>query len=177
MLQNTITRSIVHNIVTPPIPYASGFSIRLNQSRGFNFLPRKTFVISQTVNMILATNRICPISTPTLNASSAAGISVGGKPISPNADANPNPCNKPKLAETKTGYRHVNVSLRSLAISLAKNTIDKAMTASTGGIGNLTKLSVASVNVKECATVKPVIVIKIRRPLPAINIRHATNNK
>jgi hypothetical protein len=92
-----------------------GFSIDCNQTNG-RLLPSVPVAeiletpISEanletihTQNSIEHTNNICPISTPRLKASNAAGISVCGKPISPSAEANPNPCNKPNEAETVMG--------------------------------------------------------------------------
>ena len=52
-----------------------------------------------------------------------------------------------------------------------------AMTASMGGTGSTTTSSAASASVIECAIVKPVIVTRIRRQVPAIQIRHSTKSK
>ena len=56
------------------------------------------------------------------------------------------------------GYLRLKLASRFFAISQARNTILKAITASTGGTG-ITNTSVAArISVTECAIVKPVIV-------------------
>ncbi len=85
-------------------------------------------------------NKICPSSTPILKKSRAEGIVVCGRPISVRAPANPKPCNNPNENATTHGYVIVNdfSPLLYFSISIAKNTILKAIMASTGAPGSPT---------------------------------------
>jgi len=97
------------------------------------------------------------------------GILLSGKPMLLKAPAKPKPCSKPKANATSHGFFSERRSLLSVFIanSCAKNTIDKAMTASTGAIGKLNHPNEVPISVSECATVKAVIVA-IKRLTPVI---------
>ena len=81
-----------------------------------------------------------PASTPRLKNSSATGICPAGKPISLNAPAKPKPCSSPNAKATSQGARAARPSRpwRACTISAATNTIESAITASTGADGTWT---------------------------------------
>ena len=69
--------------------------------------------------MTSSTNATCPISTPTLNSSSASGISAFGRPIAVRPLAKPKPWSRPNAKATTHGWRIVKlVSPRHVAHDL-----------------------------------------------------------
>ena len=80
-----------------------------------------------------------PTSTPTLNSSSASGISAFGSPIALRPLAKPKPCSRPNANATTHGWRIVKlVSPRQTrTISGPRKRIDSAIAAFSGGSGAL----------------------------------------
>ena len=78
-----------------------------------------------------------PTSTPTLNSSSASGISACGRPIVVRPLAKPKPCSRPNAKATTQGWRIVKlVSPRHLrTISGPRKRMLSAMAALSGGSG------------------------------------------
>src|SRR5271165_7222089 len=86
---------------------------------------------------INSTNDTWPISTPTLNITSAKGISPAGRPSALSPLAKPKPCNSPNAKATIHGCRVVTLvwPLRERTISIPRIRIENAMAALSGGAG------------------------------------------
>src|SRR5208337_489157 len=86
---------------------------------------------------IKSTNDTWPISTPTLNITSAKGISPAGRPSALSPLAKPKPCNSPNAKATIHGCRVVTLvwPLRERTISTPRIKIESAMAALSGGPG------------------------------------------
>ena len=124
-------------------------------------------------------NASWPISTPTLNANNASGMSPRGKPMSESAPAKPKPCRRPNENATNQGHRAVRLGWPADArtISQASRRMLSAIAASTGGPGTCTTPSVASASVIECATVKAVTVMTSIRRFGTMRMSASTNSR
>ena len=128
------TRPVRSPRTSPPCRSHRASRTRPSAASGID-IRRASAISSSTA----ATNSSWPISTPTLNISSATGIAFCGRPTSASAPAKPKPCSRPKLKATTHGARAVRPGLprRPWTTSAATKTMLRAMIASTGGPGHV----------------------------------------
>ena len=124
-------------------------------------------------------NASCPISTPTLNSSSASGISARGRPSPVRPLAKPKPCSSPKRNATAQGCRRVKLEppRQVRTISGPRNRIESAIAALSGAAGTETTLKVAAASAMLCETVNAVIVFTSIHRLRTMSSKPRTNSK
>src|SRR3984893_5596863 len=130
MPKRIAARWIVQNAPSDPTGYPGSAWIQRGQ-RISNW--RK----ERSRSKINSTNDNWPISTPTLNITSAKGISAAGTPRALSPLAKPKPCNSPKAKATIHGCRMVMpvLPLPERTISIPRIRIENAMAALSGGPG------------------------------------------